>query len=106
MITVKLNRPEFEYDIHSLVKAFYPSEDVYVSVADKKQSEQIDYHMDVCYDDTQIRFTFFQVMENGEEKQVAKAAADVNYEDRKETKNALKRSLYQMLSDYTNQKLP
>ncbi len=106
MITVKLNRPEFEYDIHSLVKAFYPSEDVYVSAADKKQSEQIDYHMDVCYDDTQIRFTFFQVMEDGEEKQVAKAAADVRYEDRKETKNALKRSLYQMLSDYTNQKLP
>ena len=106
MITVKLNRPEFEYDIHSLVKAFYPSEDVYVSAADKKQSEQIDYHMDVCYDDTQIRFTFFQVMENGEEKQVAKAAADVSYEDRKETKNALKRSLYQMLSDYTKQKLP
>lgn len=106
MITVKLNRPEFEYDIHSLVKAFYPSEDVYVSAADKKQSEQIDYHMDVCYDDTQIRFTFFQVMENGEEKQVAKAAADVSYENRKETKNALKRSLYQMLSDYTKQKLP
>ena len=106
MITVKLNRPEFEYDIHSLVKAFYPSEEVYVSAADKKQSEQIDYHMDVCYDDTQIRFTFFQVMENGEEKQVAKAAADVSYEDRKETKNALKRSLYQMLSDYTKQKLP
>ena len=106
MIIVKLNRPEFEYDIHSLVKAFYPSEDVYVSAADKKQSEQIDYHMDVCYDDTQIRFTFFQVMENGEEKQVAKAAADVSYENRKETKNALKRSLYQMLSDYTKQKLP
>ena len=24
MITVQLNEPDFEYDIHSLVKAFYP----------------------------------------------------------------------------------
>ena len=26
MIEVTLNQPEFEYDIHSLIKAFYPSE--------------------------------------------------------------------------------
>lgn len=30
MITVLINKPEFEYDIHSLVKAFYPEEDVKV----------------------------------------------------------------------------
>ena len=28
MIIAKLNQPEFEYDIHSLVKAFYPEETV------------------------------------------------------------------------------
>lgn len=28
MITVTLNRTEFEYDIHSLIKAFFPKEDV------------------------------------------------------------------------------
>ena len=28
MITVNLNRTEFEYDIHSLLKAFFPKEDV------------------------------------------------------------------------------
>ncbi len=26
MITILINKPEFEYDIHSLVKAFYPEE--------------------------------------------------------------------------------
>ncbi len=31
MIEVTLNQPEFEYDIHSLIKAFYPSEYVGVS---------------------------------------------------------------------------
>ena len=30
MITILINKPEFEYDIHSLVKAFYPEEDVKV----------------------------------------------------------------------------
>ena len=28
MITVYLNKPDFEYDIHSLVKAFFVKEDV------------------------------------------------------------------------------
>ena len=30
MIVVKCNKNEFAYDIHSLVKAFYPAEDVKV----------------------------------------------------------------------------
>ena len=31
MISVKINVSEFEYDIHSLVKAFYPESEVKVS---------------------------------------------------------------------------
>ena len=34
MIEVIVNRPSFEYDIHSLVKAFFPREDVQVRVQD------------------------------------------------------------------------
>jgi len=30
MFVVKLNNPRFEYDVHSLVKAFYPEETVKV----------------------------------------------------------------------------
>ena len=37
MITVLLDKAEFEYDIHSLVKAFYPKEEVYVSTKDKEK---------------------------------------------------------------------
>lgn len=36
MILVQLNQENFEYDIHSLVKAFYPSEDVTVSTGQKE----------------------------------------------------------------------
>lgn len=35
MIEVLLNKPEFEYDIHSLIKAFFPEQYVGVS-AEKK----------------------------------------------------------------------
>lgn len=30
MITVQINKPQFEYDIHSLVRAFYPGREVRV----------------------------------------------------------------------------
>ena len=32
MITVKLNEANFEYDIYSLLKAFYPQEEILVDV--------------------------------------------------------------------------
>ena len=37
MIAVKLNQARFEYDIHSLVKAFYPTREVKVFAEDEKE---------------------------------------------------------------------
>ncbi len=37
MIAVKVSKDNFEYDVHSLVKAFYPAEDVKVYVAGEKE---------------------------------------------------------------------
>ncbi len=109
MITVKLNKPDFEYDIHSLIKAFYPSEEVYVSQKeyDKNQGgcanepPEVSYHMTVDYKENEIVFVFFQ----GDELCVREAVW-VDYSDRRETKNALKRTLYGLLSKYTKQTLP
>lgn len=39
MITVILNRTEFEYDIHSLIKAFFPREDVEIYYTKEAQAE-------------------------------------------------------------------
>ncbi len=41
MITVCLNKAEFEYDIHSLVKAFYPEKDVKV-FADREKIAKLE----------------------------------------------------------------
>ena len=106
MITVKLNKPEFEYDIHSLIKAFYPAEEVYVSEKDKETEDVIDYHMDVVYGDADIALKFFRVNSDLTLETVSDTIISVDHENRKETKNELKRALYRMLSDYTEQKLP
>lgn len=109
MITVLLDKAEFEYDIHSLVKAFYPKEDVYVSTKDKeKKEEPVHYHMDVQFAPEEIIFSW-EKMETSEENEkqtgITKRVA-VDYTNRKETKNSLKRTLYQLLSEYTGVELP
>ena len=40
MIEVIVNRPGFEYDIHSLVKAFFPREDVSVRVREEFEEDR------------------------------------------------------------------
>lgn len=115
MITVLLNRPEFEYDIHSLVKAFFPEENVFVADREKEHPEEpVHYHMNVEFLKNKITFKFMDIS-GGE---VAEAAAvppesgsrttetEVDYNDHRETKNRLKRALYRMLSEYTGKTLP
>ncbi|MCI6783700.1 MAG: coproporphyrinogen dehydrogenase HemZ [Lachnospiraceae bacterium] len=109
MITVLLDKAEFEYDIHSLVKAFYPKEDVYVSTKDKeKKEEPVHYHMDVQFAPEEIIFSWKKVEtseDNANQTGITKRVA-VDYTNRKETKNSLKRTLYQLLSEYTGVELP
>ncbi|MDO4261845.1 MAG: coproporphyrinogen dehydrogenase HemZ [Eubacteriales bacterium] len=100
MIEVIVNRPSFEYDIHSLVKAFFPKEDVQVRVQETF-SEETSLRMSVAFTD---RTVTFHLTENGEPK--GEGASDIDYADRKETKNRLKRLIYGTLSEYTGQTLP
>ena len=108
-MTVLLDKAEFEYDIHSLVKAFYPKEEVYVSTKDKeKKEEPVHYHMDVQFAPEEIIFSWKKVEpseENENQTGITKRVA-VDDTNRKETKNSLKRTLYQLLSEYTGVELP
>ena len=100
MIEVIVNRPSFEYDIHSLVKAFFPREDVQVRVQDTF-TDDTKIRMTVHFTDDQVSFS---VTEDGCLKENWEQAID--YSDRKETKNHLKRLIYRKLSNYTGQELP
>ena len=111
MIKVKLNKPEFEYDIHSLIKAFYPEEYVGVSAEEKNYEEPIHIQMEVIYTESSIKICW-QLREQNEA--VLPACGDgkiereipVDFSDRTDTKNRLKKCLYLMLCEVTGRKLP
>lgn len=100
MIEVIVNRPSFEYDIHSLVKAFFPREDVAVRVQEDF-TEHTSLRMTVGFTDDTVSM---ELLEDGARKYNRSRAID--YSDRKETKNHLKRLIYGILSEYTGQTLP
>ena len=102
MIEVTLNQPEFEYDIHSLIKAFYPSEYVGVSAEKKEYDEPVTSRMHVEYTDDAITLRWQQ----GEMAPAVERTFAVDPLDRPETKNRLKQNLYALLSDATGQYLP
>ena len=100
MIIVTLNEDRYAYDIHSLVKAFYPQQDVKVFVEGTKD-ERSDAGMPA----------FFVVFEPEEicagiagktEKKIRLGAP----QDRGAVKNDLKQLLYGILSEETGRTLP
>ena len=130
MITVQLNEPNFEYDIHSLVKAFYPQHDVLVKAMPREEFPESVFHLVVTYDrkNHRIDFKFFehnqQETQEGddaakeetvaqdhenrvmEEKMTLDGSVQVDFEDRKKTKNELKQQLYYLLTVYAGKTLP
>lgn len=105
MISVKLNKRDFEYDIHSLIRAFYPGVEVSVSAEmHKVQGEaQTELAIFITYGEDAIVIRFA----DGAGRTLLEQSAEVDfYADRKNTKNCLKSLLYRMLSAYTGRELP
>ncbi len=105
MITVQLNRPDFEYDIHSLFKAFFPSEEVCVSADKKDVNDQTSLYAVTDYLTDTIEIAFFD-RDDPMDAPKLKRVVSVDFSNRKETKNRLKQAYYQMLCDYTGRTLP
>lgn len=101
MITVQLNKADFEYDIHSLVKAFFPQEEVQVSAEEKDASERISFRIDIEYRPASVAVQFWK-----NDKKGIRREFQADFLDRKGTKNRLKQHLYDMLSEFSKQKLP
>ncbi len=80
-IGILLNKDDFKYDIHSLVKSFYPDDEV--SIFTKEETEKAEEKRDLLFE--------IEVPE---------------YTDRKAAKDDLKRQIYRMLSDLNGTELP
>ena len=92
MIYIKLNEDNFEYDIYSLVKAFYPKEDVRIGTDEAPVDEDVSFTMDVKYADHVLTL-------DGKE-------VEIDYSNRPDTKNRLKLAIYKSLSERTGKTLP
>ena len=123
MLAVILNEEGFEYDIHSLVKAFYPLTEVKVFVKGEKQIvSDSEYPMiEIIRSSGAIELLLYKYAKDWEE--AAKAAenpakqpgegAAVYWKnefpkeaDKSRVRNEIKQLLYQVLSDYTGKQLP
>lgn len=98
MIQVLLHDPSFQYDVHSLVKAFYPTEDV--SVAQTSEAG-FDNYIGISETKDSIRCC---LVRDGRTQYETDAA--ISGMDRKDVKSALKRILYHLLEEATGTKLP
>ncbi|MBQ3105201.1 MAG: coproporphyrinogen dehydrogenase HemZ [Lachnospiraceae bacterium] len=103
MIVITVNRQEFEYDIHSLVKAFYPGQEVKVFTEGSREhisSEgMLRGHVEFLPEEICIRLAA------GEESLEEKVSL-LPGEDRLLVKNKLKQRLYHQLSKLTGRTLP
>lgn len=123
LVAVSVSRAGFEYDIHSLVKAFYPECEVKVTVEGTEEESR--YSSSEGYPDLVICFEeeaiYLTVMESREEKSrseftcrkisllpegVSKETEIAQKTERTEVKNRLKQLIYVSLSQYTGKKLP
>lgn len=110
--TVQTNRTDYEYDIHSLVKAFFPQESVNVLTPDTGESKRKELLEDLRMEVLLFRngegsdgakIAFFG--EDGK-KTVHSFAYTGDAEDEKEFKKATKRFLYEVLTEETGRSLP
>ncbi len=124
MIIVNLNKPEFEYDIHSLIKAFYPKEDVEIFYTEKAELEGKNLACTNHGSDEEMAletqasslFTIQYMVGKVEIKwehraedtvaEVYEASFAVDADNRIATKNALKQHLYDLLREGSHQELP
>ena len=118
MIVVRLNQARFEYDIHSLVKAFYPTQEVKVFLQEEKELESSPDmpELRIEFGERQICCSLLAPLETqgagGEQtafvrKEARQEVAElVPGEEKSKIKSRLKQLVYRLLSSYTGKKLP
>lgn len=106
-ISVTVNEGGFEYDIHSLVKAFYPECEVKVTIGEEAAESSgeglPDLH--IQFEDQAVLLSLLGGEGNTASFGVKKIEISPDM-PRPEVKNRLKQLIYMALSEYTGKKLP
>ncbi len=107
-IHIKLNRPCFQYEVHSLVRAFYPQSEVKVDCDPAPQGpdrDGVSFLLSITFTPEDSPISLISILFAGEEPQSAFTCTCVE-EEKSETKNKLKRLLYTALCEKTQKTLP
>jgi oxygen-independent coproporphyrinogen-3 oxidase len=100
MITIRLSDPAYENDIYPLVKAFYPEETIQI-LRDNQEKEQLLWmELQITVRELQI---FYSLGRSGPGTRTLQLASGL---PKPQYKNAMKRFLYQLLSEETGKELP
>ncbi len=120
LVAIMVNQAGFEYDIHSLVKAFYPACNVKVFIKEE-QEPLAQNHGNACEGKESSGLSLPELMIDFTKEAVlislkggkpgtasfAEKKAEISPDmPRPEVKNRLKQVLYKTLSEYTGRKLP
>lgn len=101
-IGIEFNLHDFEYDVYSLVKAFYPACEVKNFYTGEETAGGFSLLLKVICEEHKITV---QLWEN--QVHINSRACEIEYAaDRTETKNALKQLVYRILSEKTGKTLP
>ena len=108
MIAIVFNKKEFEYDAYTLIKAFYPQEEVSILYEGEEKTEAFQEKEEaflvvkITYNKEDTRLEILNNKETVFEETIFLASDDA----RKERKNKLKQALYRGLSKETKKVLP
>lgn len=97
MIDIKIMPQQFEYDVQSMVQAFYPGRMFKIN-SDLEESYRI---LKVFYEEKEIKVQLYS-----EETKLFEEQIDCDFTNRRDTKNALKKLLYSVMSKDTGMELP
>lgn len=102
MILIVQNDRNYEYDIYSLVKAFYPKEEVSTYIEGNTKEKP-----DSCETEVLVRYSLDEVyISIKSETENVCGSVKADFGNRKEAKNILKHLLYKKLSEFSKKDLP
>ena len=106
MLQVFINKENYQYDVHSLVKAFYPEKDVKVvpENEEKISTTVFEQGIRIWFKEAEVKVS--ACVEDKGFKQYTESLAEADFGTPALYKNRFKLLFYYMLSDYTGKKLP
>ncbi len=106
MIIIEQNTRDFEYDVHSLTKAFFSTEDVGFDASGAEEAVTLKVSVFYAPEDIRVSLAERTATDHSEWVICFDRQADAAEADRTARKNAVKDLLYEALVKYTGQELP